>query len=304
MPSLPSRFEFVRTPNAGKLRFGLWSPQSTRSRGTILLLGGRTEFIEKYTETIEALIKRGFMVCSFDWRGQGLSSRLLTNRNKGHIESFDTYLEDMVLIVRKVVRSRTQPPFMALAHSMGGHLALRFIFDHPTVFKQVVLTAPMVDVAMAPFLKRCLQRLAGLIVDHGGGHLYAIGSGKNVRRAPPFKGNPFTSDRRRFYRTQQMLTKQPALALGGVTYAWLKAAFDSIAELKNRAHRGSPKVPILMMSAGEDKIVSNRAQQALCKRLPGCQHQMIPGAKHEILMEADRYRSYFWEAFDAIKLDV
>jgi len=59
-----------------------------------------------------------------------------------------------------------------------------------------------------------------------------------------------------------------------------------------------------MISAGEDKIVSNQAQKTLCHLLPGCRYQSIPGARHEILMEADQYRSQFWKAFDAIKLDV
>jgi len=305
MDTRPSCFEFLPTRHAGKLRFGLWSPHTTRLRGTILLLSGRTEFMEKYTETIGALNRRGFMVCSFDWCGQGLSSRMLADRHKGHIETFETYLDAMALIVNKVVIPRTPPPFMLLAHSMGGHLALRFIFDHPALFRKVVLTAPMVDVPMAPVLKRSLHRLAGLVVNHGGGHHYAIGSGKDVWRAQPFKGNRLTSDRRRFYRTQQLVTKQPRLALGGVTYAWLNAAFDSIAALQQRAAEGGGiNVPILMLSAGEDKIVSNRAQQNLCKRLPDCRYQTIPGARHEILMEADQYRMLFWRAFDAIKLDV
>jgi lysophospholipase len=260
--------------------------------------------MEKYTETIRELNQRDFRVCSFDWRGQGYSSRLLTDRYKGHIESFNTYLEDMALIVRKVLKPRTQPPFVLLAHSMGGHLALRYMNDHPLFFKSVVLTAPMIDVSMAPFLKRSLHRLAGFVVNHGAGHHYAIGSGKDARRAQAFKGNRLTSDRRRFYRTQQMVTKQPGLAVGGVTYAWLNAAFDSISTLQQHVACGSMNVPVLMLSAGEDKIVSNRAQQSLCKQLPDCRYQAIPGARHEILMEADQYRLLFWKAFDAIKLDV
>ncbi len=164
---------------------------------------------------------------------------------------------------------------------MGGHLALRFIFEHPALFKHVILTAPMVDVPMAPILKRALHRLAGLVVDHGGGHQYAIGSGKGGWCAQPFKGNRLTSDRRRFYRTQQMVTKQPGLAVGGVTYAWLNAAFNSIAELQRRADCGSINVPVLILSAGKDKIVSNRAQQACARgyRIVGIYRFPAPGTK-------------------------
>ncbi len=119
MDSRPSCFEFLPTSHAGKLRVGLWSPQATGLRGTILLLSGRTEFMEKYTETIRELNERGFMVCSFDWSGQGLSSRMLTDRHKGHISTFESYLDDMALVVQKVVLPRTQPPFMVLGALHG-----------------------------------------------------------------------------------------------------------------------------------------------------------------------------------------
>ena len=34
-------------------------------------------------------------------------------------------------------------------------------------------------------------------------------------------------------------------------------------------------------------------------RLRAGSHLVIPGARHEILMEQDRYREQFWAAFDA-----
>ena len=304
MDVLPTCFEFLPLPDGGVLRFALWSPDTAQPRATILLLGGRTEFIEKYWETIGELTQRGFMVCSFDWRGQGLSSRLLADHRKGHIASFDTYLEDLALIVTHVVKPRMQPPLIVLAHSMGGHLALRFILDSPDVFDHLVLTAPMVDVHMAPAVKRCLHCFADFIVQRGGSDWYVLGARINARRAQRFKGNQVTSDRRRFERTQHLIASQPALAVGGVTYAWLKAAFGSIDALRNKVRLNPIDVPTLLVSAGEDKIVSNQAQQALGLVLPRCRHLTIPRARHEILMESAHYRSQFWAAFDAIKLDV
>src|SRR5689334_11979155 len=65
------------------LRYALWSARGT-SRGTILLLTGRGEFLEKYaTEVVGELLDRGFAVAAIDWRGQGLSDRPLPDHDAG-----------------------------------------------------------------------------------------------------------------------------------------------------------------------------------------------------------------------------
>ena len=60
-------------------------------QGTVCILQGRAEFIEKYFETVGDLLLRGFAVATFDWRGQGLSARRLGNPRKGHVRRFDDY---------------------------------------------------------------------------------------------------------------------------------------------------------------------------------------------------------------------
>ena len=50
---------------------------TTAKRGTVVVLGGRAEFIEKYFEVIGELLARDFAVAALDWRGQGGSARRL-----------------------------------------------------------------------------------------------------------------------------------------------------------------------------------------------------------------------------------
>ena len=64
-----------------RLRAALFPAKNPR--GSVILSGGRTEFIEKYLEVIRELVGRGFTVLTHDWRGQGLSQRLLADRLKG-----------------------------------------------------------------------------------------------------------------------------------------------------------------------------------------------------------------------------
>ena len=44
--------------------------------GTLVLMQGRAEFIEKYADVIARYVRLGFCVVAFDWRGQGLSTRI------------------------------------------------------------------------------------------------------------------------------------------------------------------------------------------------------------------------------------
>src|SRR5882672_10721772 len=55
------------------LRYAFWNPTGP-PRGTVVLMPGRGEFLEKYaTEAVGDLLHRGYAVTSMDWRGQGLS---------------------------------------------------------------------------------------------------------------------------------------------------------------------------------------------------------------------------------------
>lgn len=60
----------LQTHDGRRLRAAIFRVQG-QARGTIALLQGHNEFIEKYFETIDDLRARGFDVATFDWRCQG-----------------------------------------------------------------------------------------------------------------------------------------------------------------------------------------------------------------------------------------
>jgi len=79
---------YMTTGEGSRIRYGSWQSENRTHRGTVLLLSGRSEFLEKYFETVGELIQRGHDVYSFDWRGQGLSTRMLANRHKGFVRTY------------------------------------------------------------------------------------------------------------------------------------------------------------------------------------------------------------------------
>ena len=77
----------LKTQDGVLLRHARWAAER-RSNGTVCLLQGRAEYIEKYFEVVRELKNRGFAVVTFDWRWQGLSGRVLADRQKGYVENF------------------------------------------------------------------------------------------------------------------------------------------------------------------------------------------------------------------------
>ena len=112
------------------LRTAVWSAPPGAARGSVLLLQGRAEFIEKYGETVGDLRARGFAVYALDWRGQGRSGRVLKDPRKGHVVSYDDYLHDLDLFLERLVLPEAPRPIVVLAHSMGGHIVLRHSAEH------------------------------------------------------------------------------------------------------------------------------------------------------------------------------
>ena len=136
----------LKTADGVQLRFARFPPPPGR-RGTVCIFPGRTEWIEKYFETVRDLRSRGFAATVLDWRGQGLSQRALGDRYKGYVRNFSEFDTDLETLMREVVLPDCPPPYFALAHSMGATVMLRAVARGQRWFDRVVLSAPMLGIA-------------------------------------------------------------------------------------------------------------------------------------------------------------
>ena len=278
-----------------RLRAARWTPETPR--GTVVLLGGRTEFIEKYFETIGDLLSRGLAVATMDWRGQGGSERQLRNAMKGHVDDFSLYERDFA-VFRRDVLAHCPRPWIGLCHSMGGAIMLRIAHEGRCPFDRLALSAPMVGLygRRAPRIERALvEALDGL----GLGGSFAPGVGRGPYGMEPFEGNLLTSDPVRYNRIAALLRQYPSVGLGGPTIGWVHAAFRLMRAFANPDYAREIRTPILVVAAGGDRIVDTRAVERFASRLRGGSLIVIDGAKHELLMERDSLRRLFFEAFDA-----
>lgn len=297
--SLAGRADHAVMADGTRIRFARFRPDAPIAR--TLLLPGFTEFIEKHLETIAELLERGHEVLCLDWRGQGLSDRALDDRHRGYVVSMDLFLSDLreILGLTGFARDRGALDYNVIGHSMGGHLALRAAAEIDTSIERIAVLAPMVDIQTGAFPRWLSPVLARAAVVAGLSRAYPPGAGGYVEKTSLFEGNFLTNDAARFRRTHAFIERDPRLALGNPTFGWIDAAFKSINRLAQLVRQGRITQPVLIFRAGDERIVSNPAQEALRAALPDARLIDIDAAKHEILNETDAVRAIFWREVDA-----
>jgi lysophospholipase len=280
-----------------RLRAMAWPKDG--AKGTVFLFGGRTEFAEKYFEVVGELLARGFAVATVDWRGQGLSDRLLDDPRKGHVDDFASFGRDLDVFMTEVAPSMPKP-WVALAHSMGGNILLRAAHDHSGWFSAVVLSAPMLGLRFgSPGARRAAAAVAAGCSLLGLGGRYLPGGTPKGADEVPFEENILTHDEGRYAIYQALVRTEPKLGLGASTFGWLAAAFRSMALTAAPAYLAAIKTPVLIVAAAQDGLIDRVALEAAANGLPNGELATVEKSRHEILMERDDCRSVFWAAFDA-----
>lgn len=279
------------------LRGAVWAPEKAR-RGLALILTGRTEFIEKAAIPAAELVARGFAVASVDWRGQGLSQRLLDEPLKGHVGDFAEFHRDLEALLTAPEVAALGPPRLAVSHSMGGAIALgaRRAGVLPPV--PLVLSAPMLDLAMGSLL-----RIASRVTVAVGGLL------GRLDRWPPFGDvstpyvlsseakpgdNVLTADGQVFDWMAAALRADRRLQLAMPTLGWFRAATAAIEAERAAGPLGGPG---LLIWGSRESVVDKGALAAGVSRL-GIPFLEVPGALHELLVEAPAQRAAAWAAID------
>jgi lysophospholipase len=295
--------EWFTGQGGARLRAALFaSKDPAKVRGSVVLSPGRTEAIEKYFEVVTDLQARGFVVLVHDWRGQGLSHRMLPDRLKGHAEGVQPFLDDYQALLA-AFETRLPKPWIAMGHSMGGCLTAVALGHGESRFSAAILSAPMFGLNTGGRPKAVTRLLAQAMVLLGKGGDYVLGDpGKPF--TSDFANNALTHDQSRFDRAFAQITACPDLALGSPTWSWLKFAFQACDWLAKDSAVTKISIPVIVLGAGAEALVDNSEQAAVTARMPKGRYQMVEGAFHEILMETDALRAPFWQAFDALAAEV
>ncbi|MGR6467956.1 alpha/beta fold hydrolase [Rhizobium sp. PAMB 3182] len=277
------------------LRYAIFRTERSIARGTIIIVQGRNESIEKYFETIRDLNEHGFWVATFDLRGQGGSERLLPDPRKGHVGRFADYEEDLEAFLQKVVLPDTRLPFYLIAHSTGGLITLSAAPRLANRIERIVVASPFIALRRNGMSQGAIGRIAGAcsLLGLGGCRLTAdLGE-------PPFDGNVLTSDPVRFERNRRITRQYPALAVGPPTARWIYEATKTMKKVHGHQHLASIMIPTLVLAGSNDQLIPIEAHEKLAEYFRAGHLITIPGARHEIFQERDIFRAQAMEAIKA-----
>jgi lysophospholipase len=283
--------ETVAAPDGTPLRAAFFP--ATKPRGTVVLLPGWSEFIEKYFETVRDLQARGLNVAMIDWRGQGLSDRDSARTAKWN-DYFDVLKEDLRHFIEHEVKPRFDGPYILMTHSMGGLPALMLLADGYEGFSRAVLSAPMT---------RLFPEAQNKVLAFAAATACTLGfacneTARTKDHSETFEGNIFTSDKARHARFRDLKLAAPEAASTTPTFGWVNAAMRASAALHAPGALDGIKIPVLIISAGTEHQIDGGDHDIIAKASKMIRHERIPGALHEMLMERDSIRAIFFKAFD------
>lgn len=290
---VPAEAYWLRSDDDIRLRVALWRADTPTE--TVLLFPGRTEYVEKYNAVAMDLNAAGYDVLSIDWRGQGLSDRLIADPRPGHVEGFGDYQRDVVELMVAAQELDLPRPWHLLAHSMGGAIGLAALHNGLPV-DTVTFSAPMWGINHAPMPQAVATGLSAIAARLGRGGAAAFGTGGNGTYVldEPFRNNLLTSDADAWARMVREAATWPELTLGGATYTWLGTA---LGECRRLAAEPSPDLPMLVSLGSHEMIVSAPAIRARTAAWPAGRLLELPGGHHEVMFETPELQEQFFAAF-------
>lgn len=166
-----------------------------------------------------------------------------------------------------------------------------------TQIERAVLSAPLIGLGKVGLSQGLVCPLSAALSAIGLGTASVPRFGPNASIA--FEGNPLTSDATRFHRIETVLDARRDLEIDMPTIDWLAAACRAMRQVTGPDFGPAMSLPILIVAAGQDIIVSTRAAEGFARQTRSARYLEIAGSRHEILMEDDLYRDQFLAAFAA-----
>ena len=268
------------------LKFG----EEKGTKGSLIFVNGMGENIVMYLELFYDLYLQGWSpIYTYDHRGQGLSDRILPDPYVGYVEDWSFYREDLNTFVQLVLRDAEPQNLFLIANSMGAAITLEYLQNSQNQQKinAVILSSPFFGLNARGFgfaepvfphiiqlvcvFRNCLNPIVG----PGSRHL-----------KPEVTQKRITSSKARY---DLFIQGAKMYSAGYIVPSldWVIKAFRMNRRIMDREN--STTMPLLILQAQQDRVVSNRKQKKLCQRLENCSLKVIDG-RHDLFIEADEIR--------------
>jgi lysophospholipase len=274
-----------------------WKPADA-SKGSLLFLPGRGDHYEKYLETLDYFAREGWAVTAIDWRGQGGSGRLLSDSRIGHIDDFSTWIADL-RDFWVVWKQNSPAPHVIVAHSMGGHLAMRALAEKAVDPVAVAMSAPMLGIqtmGLPVSWHHAISKMMGSLADP---NRAAWKEGEKPMSPLNVRAKILTHDAERYAEELFWWQARPEVKLGPPSWHWVDRAIASTRLLAEPGVMEAITIPVLLMATTADRLVDTKRIIRDSKRLPNCELLLFGSeAAHELLREADPVRNQCLSAID------
>lgn len=249
-----------------------WMPK--KPKGTLVVVHGYYDHVGVFGKAIKFGLDNGLAVLAFDLPGHGLSSG-----EQVAIDSFDQYA-DVLDVLLTAAQKLLPSPYYALGQSTGGSVLLNYLwrYDAPRtapLLERIALCAPLVLPRGWRHSGRFVYKLVHRFIKH-----LPRGSSRSSHDA----------DFNRFIDEQDCL-QSPSLSVRwvGAMKAW------------DQQFRQFPPLnqSVLVVQGTKDFTVAWRYNlQQIQRALPNAQIEMIPGAGHQLVNEAEDLRAPIFTAIN------
>lgn len=236
------------------------------AKAVIVMIHGALEHHRRYGWLIEMWRSSGFHVIMGDLPGQGMTTRV----NRGHIDSFDEYINE----VRDWIEAAYDfdLPVFLLAHSMGGLVAIRLLQEEHMDIAGVILSSP------------CLG-----LVNYPSKMMEMLSHGINVIM-PTLRMSPgLTVEMATRNEDVRQADQNDSLYITKVSVRWYRELISAI-ELAYENMDKLQDVPMLVMQGGDDKIVNKHSVLEWFNHAPLSEkrYKEWPKCYHEVFNEPER----------------
>jgi lysophospholipase len=230
------------------------------------LVHGYGDHSGRYKRVTEALVQDGHAVLAFDYRGHGRA-----DGRRGHVSDWNEFLDDITVFWARLRQLASGKPTFLLAHSHGALIATHFAAKKPEGLKGLVMTSPYYKVAAhVPALKVLGAKMVGIFV--------------------PWMPVPMGLTPQMLSRDVEWQKETDADALYGknATPRWFTSHLLAQEELQGLGSQIT--VPVLMLTAGADPIVSTPAAKGFFETIASSDktYKEYPGMLHEVMCETGK----------------
>lgn len=231
---------------------------------TLVVIHGYGEHGGRYIERMKTFTDAGYRVLIPDMRGHGQSEGA-----RGHVMRWSDYVDDVRAVFGEVATDASSTG--VLGHSNGGLIVAASILAGATPVAAAALSSPLLGISVVP-------------------PKWKLVGAKVLSRFAPKVSLPSEID-------PEVVSHDPDVV---ATYRtdphnhhvnnarWYTEAVATMDDAHARAH--TIDLPLLVMQAGDDRLVSARASAAFADRVPDAVYEEIAGAYHELLFEPDGQR--------------